>query len=434
MQFVFAAESALDESLPGKETSRLLNMYPEKGGSRSPVTLRGVPGLAEAASMGAARVRAMTSDGDNIYAALGGKFVCWDGSTVSILGNLLDGVTTMARNRSQIAVTAGGKYYVWNGTLFQEVSGAAFSNFGSVAYIDNFMLLSQLDGEKYQYSAIGDADDLAALDFASAETSPDDLIRIVTVGSLAWMMGADSVEAWRNAGTSDNPFRRIADLRLEKGLRSSAEVALLDNTFMFVSNEGRAYRQEGGVPVGISTDAVSATLSKNTDVTALAYQVSGHDFLALRFGDRPAWVYDPATQAWHERMTGTEYGAWEVTATVHHNGVWYAGTNTGELCTFEGFQDRGEELRREATSALLSDGGERLTVSKADIRVEGQGNLMMQLSRDGQTFGRERVKPFGGTYAERCTFRGLGQARELSMRLACTDNTEFAIHGASING
>jgi hypothetical protein len=203
---------------------------------------------------------------------------------------------------------------------------------------------------------------------------------------------------------------------------------------MFVSNEGRAYRQEGGVPVGISTDAVSATLSNNTDVTALAYQVSGHDFLVLRFGDRPAWVYDPATQAWHERMTGTEYGAWEVTATVHHNGVWYAGTNTGELCTFEGFQDRGEELRREATSALLSDGGERFTVSKADIRVEGQGNLMMQLSRDGQTFGRERVKPFGGTYAERCTFRGLGQSRELSMRLACTDNTEFAIHGASING
>lgn len=433
MQFVFAAESALDESLPGKETARLLNMYPEKGGSRSPITLRSVPGLKETTTLGSGRVRAMISASDGLYAAVAGSLVRWDGTSVTTLGSIPDGDTTFARNRTQIALTAGGKYFVWDGSTLSEITGAAFSNMASVAYLDNFMLISQTNGEAFQYSEVGNAKSLGALDFESAETSPDDLIRIIPVGSLAWMLGASSVEAWRNAGGSDSPFRRISDLRLEKGLRSVMEAVTLDNTFMFVSDEGRAYRQENGLPVIISTDAVAATLKANSNTVALAYQHAGHDFFGLRFGDRPAWVYDAATGAWHERSTGPTHGAWEATATAHHEGTWYAGTEAGKLCTFEGHQDLGQELRREAQSALLSNGGRRFTLNKVDVRLEGAGKLMMQLSRDSQTFGRERIKEFGGSYAERCTFRGLGQAREWSMRLACTDNTEFAIHDVNIN-
>ena len=433
MQVIFAAESAVDESLPGKESARLINMYPEKGGSRSPVTLRGAPGLKATTSLGSGRVRSMISASDGLYAAVGGQFVRWNGTSVAVLGSLPDGSTTMARNRSQIGITAGGKYHVWNGTALSEIAGAAFSSFGSVTYLDNFMVLNQLGGEAYQYSGAGDAASLAALDFASAETSPDNLIRIVSVGGILWMLGADSVEAWRNAGAQDNPFRRISELRLEKGLRSANEVVLLDNTFMFVSNEGRVYRQEGGVPVNVSSDAVSATLAKTTDVVGFSYQFNNHDFLCLRFGDRPAWIYDPSTQKWHERSTGTTHQPWEVTATVQHNGVWYAGTEDGTLCTFGGYQDRGGELRRDATSALLTNGAERFTINKVDLRLEGSGTVMVRKSKDGRTFSDERQHTFGGTYGERFTLRGLGQYRDFCMSVACTDNTEFAIHGASIN-
>lgn len=431
MDVIFASESALDESLPGKETARLLNMYPEKGGV-SPVSLRSVPGLKQTTSLGSGCVRSMISDDTNIYAAVGGKFVIWDGSSVTEHGNIPDSAATMARNRTQIAVTAGGNYYVWNGTTFALVPGAAFTNIGSVAYIDNIMLLSQLDGESYQYSAVGDADSLDALDFASAESSPDDLVRIIVVGNVVWMMGADSVEAWQNAGLQDNPFRRVSDLRLEKGLRSASEVGLLDNTFMWVSNEGRAYRQTGGQPVNVSSDAVAASLNLHTDVVAFSYQHNNHDFFCLRPSDRPAWVYDPGTQRWHERSTGPTHQPWEVTATVQHNGIWYAGTATGELCTFEGFNDKGERLRREAQSTLLRNGGERFTINQANLRLEGAGDLMMQISRDGRIYGKERIKAFGGSFSDECTFRGLGQCREFSMRVACSDDTDFAIHGASI--
>jgi hypothetical protein len=167
----------------------------------------------------------------------------------------------------------------------------------------------------------------------------------------------------------------------------------------------------------------------------MAYQVRGHDFFVIRLNDKPAWVYDAATGVWHERSTSPTHKPWEVTATVHHNGVWYAGTQDGQLCTFGGYQDRGEELRREARSALLTNGGQEFTINTVDIHLEGSGNLMMRYAADSRIYGKERIKQFGGTYAERCKFtRTFKQCHEISMMLACSDNTEFAIHGTTING
>jgi hypothetical protein len=429
---VFAAASQVDESLRGKETSRLLNMYPERGG-KGPVTLRSVPGLLETTALGGGRVREMISGADGIYAAIGGSFVRWDGATTTVLGSLPDGVTTMARNATQIAVTSGGKYFVWDGATFSQIPGQAFLNIGSVDYLNSFFVLTQNDGEAYQYSAAGDATSLAALDFASAETKPDKLRRVVAVNGVLWFLGEDSVEPWQNTTNADLPFTRLQSSVLEKGLRSTAELTRLDNTFMWVSNEGRAYRQQQFQAVNIGTDAVAASLDAHTDVTAFAYQASNHDFFVLRFGDRPAWVYDPSTQAWSERSTGPTHQPWEVTATVHHNGVWYAGTETGKLCTFSGYQDRGQPLRREAQSDNLFMAGERFSVDKIDVQTEGAGNVMSKISGDGgRTFEGEEIDPFGGSYGALLQYHSLGQFEQFSLNLACTDDTEFAIHAASL--
>ncbi|MFK7942185.1 MAG: hypothetical protein AB8B85_04605, partial [Paracoccaceae bacterium] len=405
---VFAASSQVDETLRGKETSRLLNMYPEKGG-KGPVTIRSVPGLLEAADLGAGRVREMISGPDGIYAAVGGSFVRWNGAATTVLGNLPDGVTTMARNATQIAVTAGGGFFVWDGAAFTQISGQAFLNIGSVDYLNSFFILTQVDGEAYQYSAAGDATSLAALDFASAETKPDKLRRVVAVNGVLWFLGEDSVEPWQNTTNVDLPFTRLQSSVLEKGLRSTAEVTQLDNTFMWVSNEGRAYRQQQFQAVNIGTDAVAAAMNSDTDVTAFAYQFNNRDFFALRRGNGTTFIYDPGVQAWHERSTGPTHQPWEVTATVHHDGVWYAGTETGELCTFSGYQDRGKPLRREAQSDNLFMSGERFSVDKVDIQTEGAGNVMSKISGDGgPTFEGEEIHPFGATYGELLQYNGLG--------------------------
>ncbi len=124
---------------------------------------------------------------------------------------------------------------------------------------------------------------------------------------------------------------------------------------------------------------------------------------------------------------------------MFHEGTWYAGTSDGYLCTFGGSQDRGDTLRREATSQNWTEGGQRFVVSSFDVRCSAGagGTVMSSYSKDGgRTFSEERTRSLGavGEYGTRQRWRALGQAREFAFRLACSDNVDFAIFEADING
>lgn len=426
---VFAAESAKDEAQPGQNTARLLNMYAE--GGENGVSIKSAPGLIEQIQLGFGQVEAMLSTHDGIYAAVGGNLVLWDGSSVSTLGSIPGGPATMATNGTQVGVVSGGDLHVLEGSSLTQSTGAVFSEIGSISIIDNFWIITQADGQLWAY-ALADATSFDALDFASAEYRPDNLRRVVTTSALAYLMGETSVEPWQITGEADLPFQRFASTSLEKGLRTAGEVALLDNTFMWVSDEGRAYRNHEFTPKIISTDPVAAAMEAHSG-RVVPFQFRRHDCFTWRADGVPAWIFDPSTEKWFERSTGPQHGEWEVTATVQHQGKWYAGTNDGMLCTFGGYQDRGNVMRREAISQNLTQGGNRFTVDAVDMRVEGAGTVMFSWSKDGgRTFSNERQRTFGASYDDRLQFRGLGQFRQFCLKVAVSDNTDFAVHSASV--
>ncbi len=441
MKTLFAAQSLHHEGQRAMTTERLVNMYPEASpGARLPVTLRSVPGLSQTGQFAAGRTWAMESTADGIYASVGGNLVLWNGSTFTTLGVLPNKATTMAWNGSQLAIASGGTYYVWDGTSLTAPTGGVFEDVGSVDYVDGYIIRTELAGDdRFDLSALNDATTIDPLDFASAEARPDLLKRVLVFGGLIWLMGARTVEPWQNVGATDFPLTRMSTTVLEKGLRDTFESAKLDNTIFWNSDEGRAYRQSDFRPEKISTHAVDATLEGNSDACVFTYQWQGHDFYVIRFQDRAAWVFDAATMSWHERASGVDYGAWEVTATCHHDGKWYAGTKDGYLCTFTGYQDRGSEVMREATARNVSQGGDRFAVDTVDVRCDAGagGTVMSSYSSDGgRTFSMERTRVLGavGSYGTRTQWRALGQHREFAFRLACTDNVDFAIYEAGVNG
>ena len=437
----FAVQSTKDESLPGKDTARLLNMYPET--AESGVTLRSAPGLVSAADLGPGKVEALISGSDGLYAAVGGSFKRWSDGVVTTLGNLPQGDTTMARSRSQIAVVAGDRYLVWDGTTFSEVtttidggdepdyeeSQLPFARSGSVSFLSNYFIITQQDGEAFAYSL--DADTIDALNFASAEYRPDDLRRVMVSNDLIWFMGEDSIEPWQVTGAANLPFARISGAVKEKGLRATLETVALDNTLFWVSGEGRVYRMGQAAEI-LSTDAICATLEGSTG-RMFAYQQRRHDSAVVRLEDAPAVIYDPSSGMWWERSTNPCHDPWEVTATVRHNGTWYAGTSGGQLCTFGGFEDLGKSMRREVISTNLTQAGERFSVDRLNLRVSGSGSVMISWSNDGgETFSNERQRTFGGMREYPIQINRLGQHRQFCLKIACTDNTEFSIHSASV--
>lgn len=443
MKTLFAAQSLLHEGQRSMTSERLVNLYPETSPrGRTPVTLRSTPGLSEVGQFQTGRVRAMESTSAGIYAAVNGYLCLWNGSAFSVLGEIAGGPATIAwngANAGQVAVVAGTRYWIWDGSTLSEVSSGAFTSYGSVAFVDGYFSLTESGGGRLTVTDLYDGKTLAADDVATAEHRPDNLIRVTTSGGMIWFMGERSIEPWQNVGAVDFPFSPLQSTVIEKGIRSAAEVAILDNTIFWNSSEPRVYRQNNFAPERVSTHAVEASMERHaTDVVSFAYQHEGHDWYVVRSEDRPAWVYDAATQSWHERSTGINYGPWEATASVFHDGQWYLGTADGYLCTLGGFQDRGSEMRREATTGVISNGGDTFEIDSLYARVEAGtgGTLMWQYSRDGRVFERENFRSVGaaGNYRTQQRWRNLGQFTDFAFRLACTDNVDFAIYEAGING
>lgn len=424
-------------------SERLVNMYAEASPSaRLPVTIRSCPGLVNVGQFHAGRVKSMISTTDGIYAVVDDRLCLWNGSTFSTLGTVTDGSPTMAWNGSvagEVGVVSGGNYYVWNGSTLTQITAGDFTDYGSIAFVDGYFAITQLDGFKHTVTALYGGSTIDAADVASAEHNPDNLLRVMSNAGLIWYMGTESIEPWQNVGAADFPFAPVQSAVIEKGLRSTPEAALLDNTIIWTSHEPKVYRHVNLAPQRVSAHAVEASLESAGSCVSFTYQHQGHDFYVVRPDNRPAWVYDAATQSWHERSSDTTYGPWDATASVFHGGVWYMGTSDGYLCTLGGFQERGEPFRREAISRNVSAGGDRFRVKRLDVRCSAGagGTVMSRFSRDGgRTWSLETTRSLGatGVYGQRQRWHGFGECREFAAMMACADNVDFSIFEAGVNG
>jgi hypothetical protein len=92
-------------------------------------------------------------------------------------------------------------------------------------------------------------------------------------------------------------------------------VAKLDNTLFWLGTDARGqgivYKANGYAGIRVSTHAIEYAIAQYGNLSnalAYTYQQEGHAFYVLTFPSANAtWVYDVATQAWHERA-GIEQG------------------------------------------------------------------------------------------------------------------------------
>jgi len=125
----------------------------------------------------------------------------------------------------------------------------------------------------------------------------------------AWLFGTDSVEVWYNVGGTDFPLQRIQGAFNEIGLVAAYSVAKLDNSLFWLGTDARGqgivYKANGYTGQRVSTHAIEYAIAQYgniSDAFAYTYQQEGHAFYVLTFPSANAtWVYDAATQAWHER-------------------------------------------------------------------------------------------------------------------------------------
>lgn len=440
----FVSQSTRDSDNISASTERLVNLYPEPlpDGARARFSLKSVLGTEAWAETPGVFVRALKvvgSDGQT-FGAIGGSLYEFssDGSHF-VRGSITDDAkTSIAGNNGDVTVAAAGSYYVWDGTTLSTPTAGAFSSFGSVEFIGNYTVLTELNGRRFQWSDLADASTLPGLNFATAESTDDALLRAVAINGNLWLFKESSIEIWALTGQSGaNAFARLGGGTLDTGLADYGLITKFPGGAFFVGNDGIAYITSGAQLQPVSIVSVETALEDGTPTNCFYYEDEGHKFCVIRFSDRPAWVYDIVTGLWHERASGSS--AWDATASVKAFGSWRVGQSGGNIGRLvRNNADIGQAIIRQATSRTLYIEGRRFRVPMVEFlgRV-GKSNLgrdaevMVEFSRDGgQTWGNEIWRSMGsqGEYEARMVLRNVGQARNLSARLTLSDEADLTLY------
>jgi len=422
---------------------RLLNLYAEPADGVSEVVVFSVPGLTDFSTCGDGPIRGMIRFNNTLFVVSGDRlYEVLNNGDAQRKGGIIGGtgLVGMAASLTQLIITTGAPC-AWLDTyfLFGPGVGAGYRYLGvGVSEIDDPEFNAITNSNQWFISRAGDGTSYDALDFASAESSPDDLLRVFVDHREVLLFGGETVETWTNTGNADFPFERVGGAISEKGIASQWAVDQIDNTVFWLDQDGIARRMADGYNAQrISTHDVETQIAKGTlsDSYAFAYVWQGHEFFSLTVPGAGTYVYDAATQLWHER--GSDGSVWRVCCHADVYGNQYVGnSSTGAVYRLDdtNYTENGEILLGEMIFPPISQDGRRFRVQQLQLDImEGDpASVMLRLSNDGQTWRSQEVGSTGvtGQRSYRAIWRRLGQHRNLHVRFSITDPAERAIYAA----
>lgn len=363
---------------------------------------------------------------------------------------------------NQLVITDGAHGYVYdliNGS-FQQITSEGWLGSFTVDYLDGYFTFIDPYSQTFYVSAIEDALTIDALDFATANASPDRLVGQVVTNRILVLFGEVSSEPWQDSGAADFPFERNSGGYIEVGLLGAFTAKELDNSVYWLGRDERGagivYKLEGFRPVRISTMAVEQKIQEAiaagndmTQACAYAYQQGGHSFYVLQIpGLDTTWVYDAASQQWHERaeFVNGEYR--------QHRGKYHAycfgkhiiagDDNVLYFYDVDANTNAGDVLVRDRVSPhYATPSMDRLTFASFEldctvgegIAGQAQANAMLRYSNDGGTsWSSWRTATLGavGERQARARFLRCGSARDRVWQVRVTDDVPVAIVNANI--
>jgi hypothetical protein len=495
--------------------NRMINLFPEiiPEGGTEPAFLNRAPGLNFLQTVGTGPIRGLwahQTNGSDFYVVSGTEVYKLTGltATPTKLGDVSGtGPVSIADNGAVIFFACNGPSYTYYEPTgeFNQITDPNFPGAVTVAYIDNLFVFNEPNSQRiwsvdtvnpnngdYIYPLV-----FNALDFASADGSPDGVVAINVDHRQMWVFGTDSTEIWYNAGLANFPLTFIQGAFNEIGCVAPFTVAKLDNTLFWLGTDARGqgivYRAQGYNAARVSTHAIEYAIAQYgniSDALAYTYQEEGHSFYVLTFPSANAtWVYDVATQAWHERA-GWYNGAFtrhRSNCQCNFGGNIIVGDfETGNIYTFDlaVYADNGQPqkwlrswralptgqnnlkrtaqhtlqlecesgvglngptvaetiyLQTESGNYLITESGEYLISDETTPFTQGADPaVMLRFSDDGgHTWSNEHWSKMGkiGEYYKRVFWRRLGMTLKLRDRvyeISGTDPIKIDIMGAEI--
>jgi len=334
-------------------------------------------------------------------------------------------------------------------------------------YLDTYGVFPKSNTERFYISDIEDFSSVNALDYASTNAFPDNVVCGIAINQEIFFIGNYTTEVWIDAGTSPFPFQRRPNLLINWGTKAPYSLASASNNVVF----WLAQNINGGRVVVMLVNYQAHVISDKPlndklqeydyidDAFGFVCEWTGKIFYFLTFPSQDiTWVYDFDSQAWRQRTTvrapndvkDKDYieGRYLANCHVYHNGEHYIGDwQSGKIYRMSGtyFKDGLMPIINEAISAPLHVNLNRIAVYSLQPALEaavglvsGQGSdpiVMLQYSTDGGYSWSKEIHATVGKVGEtmrRCKFNKLGFGREFVFKIRISDPIYKVLKGAIV--
>ena len=421
-------------------------------------------GLASFATLGASAIRGAYVTNNLIYEVAGNTFYETNNAGVTTSRGTLNtnsGRVDMVDNGTQVIIVDGVNGYIYTiaTTTLTQIVDADFPNGAStVAFQAGFFLVDDpANNGRFVKSASYDGTSWPG-DFATAESSPDPLIRVFVNQSTVHLLGDSTTEFWANTGALDFPYSPIQGTAIEWGLGARWSVAKLGGqvTYLATNTEGQmqVIRLAGYQPQIISSPEMDNEINNyavNTDATAFSYKFNGHEFYQINFNTvGKSWLYDLTTSqqagvpVWSSLTSGAGGGRHLAEIGVNYlNQDIVTDYSTGTLYKLQ--TTTYGDLWKLRSKHVFKDNN-MLSIGRLWVDFEtgvglstGQGSnpqVSLRYSKDGgHTWSSEVWRTMGavGKYLTRVFWNRLGRARDWVFEISGSDPVKVVIMNGGLD-
>lgn len=443
---------------------RHLNLYAEQQGDpeKGMLAFYGTPGLDLRVSFGDTPVRGWIAVGDFYYVVHRGTFYSVDNSgTKTVIGAALSTTTgrvDMSYDGAVILITTGTNGYTYtiaSNTLAVIVDADYPAAAKTCAWLDGWFVVDDGTSDIFWISANGTA--WNPLDFASAESNPDGLMRVFVDNGEVILAGEQTTEFWGDIGGQDFPFSSIKGATIEFGLAARWSMVKFNSGVagLFKPREAGQVQVmflQGYTPRPLSSPEMNYIINNYatvSDATFYSYVLGGHPMLQCNFPSASAsWLFDALTGMW----SPLEYGL----NGARHRGEMHldflnkplvADYSNGNIYQLNptAYTDNGEPIAREIIGRHFFVDNQRVTVDELYVDMEtgvglssGQGSdpeAMLQVSKNnGHTWSAENWTKLGaiGKYLTRVVWRRLGMSRDWTFKIRISDPVKVVFSFAAM--
>ncbi len=437
------------------------NFWPQAqqdSATKSPYVLESFPGLKSFATQTGGVDRGMTKHKGVMYKVTGTSLysVDSDGVHSASLGTITGSDRCIfSGNGDDLVITAGGIPYTWDtGTSTFTVGTDPDFESPNANTTLNSQTIYDGTADRFAVSDVSAPLDINALNYATAESKADNLVRPYAFDETVYMLGDETVEPWWNSGIGSPPFDKIQNGTKQIGLGALHSVANTEDFMYFYGSDDQVYKLRGSSLQVVSQQPLSRTFSRYTNVSdaigwTMKYQ--GQWMFVLTFpGEEKTWIY-PEGGEWFEwsagilgkRSVANSY----VYAYRKHLVADYQNGNIYELDD-DTYENNGEPIIRQRDSGVLHGGlfdqdGKTLTMNSFELimgtgvgLLSGQGKnpkVMLSFSDDGgRTFSTELWGDVGklGDFKIKVRWDTLGSFENRIIRITTSDPVYYCIYSA----